>query len=181
MSKKKNSARLLAALILSVLIVTLLASCKRTYFHIKEEINNNTSVRFTTKESYYQMGKSIALTSGSYRIVPGDSIVMFIEGKASMGSVGETGVATFEAQETARFYVMLPSLPKVGKYNVSHRAICEIIGRYNQGEGLFVCQSGQVVIDSLKRSKIYGKLTGEYLNTSNQKLSVDGNIKARSK
>ncbi len=162
------------------LTVFLLLSCKRTYFHLTEEVHDNVAMRFTTGTSYFEPGRSIVLTGGKYRIEWGDSIVLFVEGKAKFTGVGEEGIGTLDFTETARFYITLQPSLKAGRYNTRYKAICEIINSftYGEGENLFTCQSGEVVIDSLRKGKIYGVFTGEYLNTSNKHLSVKGDIKA---
>lgn len=165
-------------------LAVLLVSCKKTYFHVSEEVNKNAKVRFTQQNAYYQMGKSIALNAGRYQLVPGDSIVLYIEGLGKFTGVGEVSVATLDIGETSRFYIALPNMLAAGKtYDTRNRAICEITGnfQYGSGENLFICQSGQVVIDSLKGSRVHGAFSGEYLNARNQSLSVTGAFKAGAK
>lgn len=164
----------------AVAILLSLAACKRMYYHVSEEVAGNTPNKFRLQESYYQMGKSIAITGGRYELVPGDSIILYIKGQGTVTGVGEAGVATLDFPETTRFYIMLPNNLSLKSYNTGGRAICDITGNlnYGAGEDLFVCQSGKVVIDSLKGDKVYGKFSGKYLNTSNKSISVDGPFKA---
>ncbi|MEE9442739.1 MAG: hypothetical protein V3V99_08735 [candidate division Zixibacteria bacterium] len=170
-------------IILILLSLFALLSCKKTYFYVSEEVHDNTSVRFTTKSSFYTKGKSIALTHGGFELVPSDSTVLFIEGQSTGVGKGGVSVAQLRLAETARFYVTLPNTINVGKYNIGHKAICEITGNLNYriGETLFTCQRGSVVVDSLVGSKIYGTISGDYLNTRNQTLKIEGNIKAGQK
>ncbi len=163
-----------------VAVLLSLAACKRTYYHVSEEITGNQPNRFRLQEAYYQMGKSIAITGGRYQLVPGDSTLLYIQGQGTVTGVGEAGVATLDFPETTRFYISLPNVLGVKTYNTGRRAICEITGNlnYGAGEDLFVCQSGKVVIDSLKGDKIYGNFSGTYLNTSNKSITVDGPFKA---
>jgi hypothetical protein len=164
----------------AVMILLSLAACKRIYYHVSEEISGNKPNKFRIQEAYYQMGKSIAITGGRYELVPGDSIILFIQGQGTVTGVGEAGVATLDFPETTRFYISLPNILGVKTYHTGRRAICEITGNlnYGPGEDLFVCQSGKVVIDSLKGDKIYGNFSGKYLNTSNKSITVDGPFKA---
>ena len=175
MSKKSILAFILAATVILGLI-----SCKRLYFHVTEENRGGASNRFVLKKAHYQMGKSVAITGGRFQLVPSDSIVLYIEGQGTVTGVGEAGVATLDFAETTRFYIVLPTRLSVKKYDVGNRAICEITGSlgYNPGENLFVCQSGQVVVDSLKKEKIFGTFAGKYINTRNQSMTVDGRFKA---
>ncbi len=161
-------------------ILLSLAACKRIYYHVSEEVSGNKPNKFRIQESYYQMGKSIAITGGRYELVPGDSIILYIKGQGTVTGVGEAGVATLDFPETTRFYIALPNRLDVKTYNTGRRAICDITGNLNYGEGedLFVCQSGKVVIDSLKGDKIYGNFSGKYLNTSNKSITVEGPFKA---
>lgn len=174
---KKNQVLWIVIIFLSL---AALISCKKTYFYIAEEVHDNTSVRFTTKSSFYTLGKSIALTHGGFELVPSDSTVLFIEGESTGRSKSGASIAQLRLSETARFYVTLPNNVNVGKYNIGHKAICEITGNLNYriGETLFTCQSGSIVVDSLVGTKIYGTIEGDYINTRNQKLKIDGNIKA---
>jgi hypothetical protein len=174
---KKNHCLWIILILLSLIA---LISCKRTYFYVSEEVHDNTSVRFTTKSSFYTKGKSIALTHGGFELIPSDSTVLFIEGQSTGRSKSGVSIAQLRLSETARFYVTLPNTIRVGKYNIGHKAICEITGNLNYriGETLFTCQRGNVVVDSLVGTKIYGTIEGDYLNTRNQKLKIDGNIKA---
>jgi hypothetical protein len=169
---------LYAAAVVGILLS--LAACKRIYYHVSEEVTGNERNKFRLQEAYYQMGKSIAITGGKFALVPGDSIVLYIKGQGTVTGVGESGVATLDFPETTRFYISLPNILGVKTYNTGHRAICEITGNlsYGPGENLFVCQSGKVVIDSLKKDKIYGNFSGNYLNTSNKSIAVDGKFKA---
>lgn len=164
----------------ALVILAALGACNKTYFQIAEEANNNVAVRYTTTTGAYTMGKSIALTRGKFEIIPGDSVVLYIEGRSTGKGVGEESVAELELATHARFYVMLPNMITVGRYNTQHRAICEVVGsmHYQTGENLFICQSGRISVDSLDGSKIYGKISGVYLNTKNQTLTVEGDIKA---
>lgn len=165
---------------LAALLVISFVSCKRTFFHVTEEVANNETNRFTVKKAYYQMGKSIALTAGRYELTPGDSIVLFVEGQGRVSGIGSEGVVGLDIGETARIYMTLPVKLQVMKYDLRFKAICEITGslNYSHGENLFVCQSGQVVIDSLKGNDIFGTFKGSYLNTSNKSLKVEGPFKA---
>jgi hypothetical protein len=164
----------------AVLVAILSGGCKNTYFHLTEEINDNATNRFTVKDAYYRMGKSIAITGGRFEITPGDSIVLFLEGHGKVTGVGESGVAGLDFGQTARFYIRLPLQLDLQKYDTKFKAICEITGSYGYGSGenLFVCQSGKVVVDSLKKDKVYGSFSGSYLNTSNKSLLVEGDFKA---
>lgn len=157
-----------------------LSACKRVHFNVAEEVNDGRSNRFVIKESWYRMGKSIAITGGQYQIVPGDSIILYIRGLGTVTGVGEAGVATLDFPQTTRFYIMLPNILSEKSYDIGQSAICEITGslNYRAGENLFICQTGQVAIDSIKSEKLYGRFSGKYLNTSNQSISVDGPFKA---
>ncbi len=167
------------------LVIALLVGlgCKRTYFRIREEAQSKQTVKFKQMESYHQMGKTIALTQGKFELRPGDSTILYISGEASLSGVGEAGVATLSFKETARFYFMLPSFVKVGSYDVNYQSICEIIGspQYGFSENLFTCQTGRVVVDSIKGSKLYGQFGGKYINTSNSTLTVEGDFNAKQK
>ncbi len=166
---------------LLVLITLTLVSCKRVYFHLREEVHNNRAMKFKTAESYYALGQEISLTRGTFRIEYGDQALLHIVGKARITGVGEEGVATLDFNETARFYIALPLDFEIGgRYDTKHNAICEIINSfaYKSGETLFTCQEGIVVIDSLAHNKYYGTFSGDYINTSNKRLSVEGNFKA---
>jgi len=178
MSKKK-----IVILIVAVAAILALAACKRIHINVAEEVNDGRSNRFVIKESWYEMGKSIAITDGQYQLVPGDSIVLYIRGLGTVTGVGEAGVATLDFPQTTRFYIMLPNILSERTYDISRSAICEITGslNYGTGENLFVCQSGKVAIDSLKGEKIYGQFSGKYINTRNQSISVDGPFKADTK
>jgi len=160
-----------------------LGACKKTYFHVSEEANDGVTVRFKTAETYYLMGKSIALTEGSFRLTPCDSTVLFIEGEATNVAARGANFFQWKMSQTARFFVTLPPRLRAGRYDAGHHAVCEIVGskNYQVGENLFVCQSGEVVIDSLKGNKVFGKISGRYLNTRNQSLTVDGPFKAQPK
>lgn len=175
MSRK---AIIYAAAVVGILLS--LAACKRLYYHVSEEISGNKPNKFRVQKAYYQMGKSIAITGGRYELVPGDSIILYIQGQGTVTGVGEAGVATLDFPETTRFYISLPNLLNVKTYRTGRRAICEITGNlnYGPGENLFVCQSGRVVIDSLKKDNIYGNFSGKYLNTSNKSITVEGAFKA---
>ena len=178
MSKK---AIIGAAAVVGILLS--LAACKRFYYHVSEEVAGNQPNKFRVQEAHYQMGKSIAITGGRYEIVPGDSIILYIKGQGTVTGVGEAGVATLDFPETTRFYISLPNILGVKTYNIGQKAICEITGNldYGSGENLFVCQSGRLVVDSLKKDKIYGNFSGKYLNTSNKSITVDGSFRAGSK
>lgn len=178
-----ESKAMLSVSALLVLIVLLGLGCKRTYFRIREESQNKQTVKFTMRESYFQLGKSIALTQGKFEIRPGDSTVLYVSGEASLSGVGEAGVATLQFNETARFFFMLPIFLKTGSYDVNYRSICEVIGspQYGYNENLFTCQSGRVVIDSIKGSKIFGQFGGKYINTRNATLTVEGDFHAKQK
>jgi hypothetical protein len=171
---------ILFLLILSILLIITVGSCKKTYFYMTEEIHENQTNKFTVKDSYYRMGKSIALTGGRYEITPGDSIVLFIVGQGKVSGVGSEGVMGLDFAETARFFISLPVRLSVQEYDTQHGAICEITGslNYGQGESIFTCQSGSVVIDSLKKDNVYGHFDGTYLNTSNKSFTVEGPFKA---
>jgi hypothetical protein len=165
---------------LVVILLMQVVSCKKTYFHISEEVHNNQPIRFTTKQAFYQMGKAIALTGGGFELIPGDSIVLTIVGQGKAPGDTEGSVVRLDFAETARIYAGLPVNIRPGVYKTENRAICEITGSlaYGIGENLFVCQSGEVRVDSLTDTKIYGTIFGEYLNTSNKKLTIDGPFQA---
>jgi hypothetical protein len=173
--------KLFIAVLIIILASLVLPSCKRTYFYLQEEVLNNKKLKFNTRESYYRYGQQIELTGGGFRVDSGDDILIYIKGETTVSGVGEPGIMTLEFREVARFYIALTPPLGVGKYDIKHKALCEIINSlsYKTGENLFTCQQGEVVIDSLKKDYIYGKITGEYLNTSNKRLSIEGNIKAK--
>jgi len=174
---KKN---ILFFIVLAALSIIFFGSCKKTYFRMTEEVNQNATNKFAVKEAYYRMGKSIALTAGRFELTPGDSIVLYIEGRGKVSGIGDQGVVGLDFAETTRFYMTLPIRLSLKKYDIGHKAICEITGslNYGAGEGLFVCQSGSVVVDSLKKDDVYGRFEGKYLNTSNKSFSVEGPFKA---
>ncbi|MCK5127870.1 MAG: hypothetical protein KAR42_16555 [candidate division Zixibacteria bacterium] len=171
--------RFLIIVTLGLLLLSLI-SCSKSYFTIAEEVHENTAIKYKTVNSFYEMGKSIELTRGKFQLIPGDSIVLFIEGRSTKSTVSGETFAELPTAKSARFFVTLPISIAEGKYNTTHKAICEIIGslNYQTGEGLFTCQSGEVVIDSLKGEKLFGSITGKYRNTKNQSLTVNGNIEA---
>ncbi len=166
-----------------LLVIIALVACKKTYFNISQEVYDNNSYRYTTKESFYMRGKSIALTEGKFELTPSDSVVLFVKGQSTGTHAKGKGFARFDLVETALVYVTMPNTINPGKYNIKHKSICEINGNMNYqfGENLFICQNGQVVVDSLDGERIYGRIKGTYLNTKNQSLIIDGNIKATQK
>lgn len=169
-----------AALLIIIIAAVVVAGCKKTYFNIIEEVQGSDKLKFTTKRTYLEKGKSIALTQSRYRLLPGDSTVLFLEGQAKLTGVGESSVAEFDFIETALIYITLPPVIEPGKYAIGHKSICEIINSnvYKAGENLFIGQSGRVVIDSLYKGKYYGSFSGNYINTSNKSLTIEGSIKA---
>jgi len=174
---KKN---IIFAIVMGVLLVIFCGSCKRTYFRMTEEVNQNTTNKFAIKDAYYRMGKSIALTAGRFELTPSDSIVLYIEGQGKVSGIGKSGVVGLDFAQTARFYMTLPVRLSLKKYDVKQKAICEITGsqNYGVGENLFICQAGSVKIDSLKKDDVYGQFRGTYLNTSNKSFTVEGPFKA---
>jgi hypothetical protein len=174
---KKN---IISIIVLAVLLMIFVGSCKRTFFQVTEEMNKNQARQFVVKDAHYRMGKSIAITGSRFELTPADSIVLFIEGQSKVTGVGEEGVMTLDFAETTRFYIVLPIRLSPKKYDTEHRAICEITGNlnYGAGENLFICQNGQVVIDSLKKNNIFGTFRGRYLNTSNKSFMVEGPFEA---
>jgi len=170
-------------IILAVFIAAFIGSCKKTHFQLTEEVHDSQTFRFTLKEAYYRMGHSIAITGGRFELTPADSIVLYIEGQGKVFGYGEKGVVGLDFAQTARFYITLPVRLSPGKYDTRQKAICEITGSlaYGQGENLFVCQSGRVVIDSLIGTDIYGNFKGKYVNTSNKFVYGDGPFKANLK
>lgn len=180
-SYKIKTVLVVNAILLIVLFLGV--GCKKTYFRIREESQDKQTVKFTMRESYFELGKSIALTQGNFEIRPGDSTILYVAGDASLPGFGEEGVATLEFKETARFYFMLPTFLKTGSYNVNFRSICEVLGspQYGFGENLFTCQNGRVVIDSIKGSKIFGQFGGKYINTRDVTLTVEGDFHAKQK
>lgn len=170
-------------IIIGVVLLAGLGACKKTYFHVSEEANDGVAVRFKTVEAHYMMGKSIALTEGSFRLTPCDSTVLFIEGEATDVATRGANFFQWKMSQTARFFVTLPARLRAGRYDAGHHAVCEIVGskNYQVGENLFVCQSGEVVVDSLKGNKVFGKISGRYLNTKNQSLTINGSFKAQPK
>ncbi len=173
--------KVLVIFLLMGLVIFGVTSCKKTYFSIAEEINENIAIKYTISTSYYMMGKAIELTRGKFHVVPGDSIVLFVEGKSTKSPVGNESVAQMQLAKTARFYATMPVRLDVGEYVITHKSICEMMGslNYGPGENLFTCQSGKVVIDSLKGEEIFGSITGTYRNTKNQSLRVDGLVRAK--
>jgi hypothetical protein len=150
--------------------------CEKSRFWVKEEIAGEARHSFTLEEAYYLTDRTIELTRGKYQIVGGDSLVLYISGAAKFSVTGKDKLAGFDIKEKARFYLMLPPQLAPRSYTINNRAICEIIGNamYDPGESLFICESGQVTIDSLVDTKIYGAFAGQYVNTSNNRLEVDG-------
>lgn len=177
---KKNVIFFIA---LAGLSVILCGSCKKTYFRMTEEVHQNATSKFAIKEAHYRLGKSIALTAGRFELTPGDSMVLYIEGQGKVAGIGEQGVISLDFAQTARFYIVLPVRLSLQKYNIGQKAICEITGgfAYGPGENLFICQSGSVVVDSLKKDDVYGQFRGTYLNTSNKSFTVEGPFKAKLK
>ncbi len=163
-----------------LLVIVFAGSCKRTYFQMSEEVTGSEASKFRFRDAYYRMGKSIALTAGRFELTPADSMVLFIEGRGKTFSAGEEGVAALDVAETARFYIVLPPRLSLKEYDTRNKAICEITGslNYGVGENLFICQSGSVVIDSLRKDDIFGSFKGNYLNTSNKSFQVEGPFKA---
>lgn len=173
--------KLLIWSVLVILAASFSTSCKRTYFYLKEEVHDNEQLKFNTKKSYYQYGKQITLSQGSFRIDPGDDALLYIKGETTVTGVGEPGVMTLDFREIAHFYINLTPPIGIGRYDTRYKAICEIINStsYTLGDNLFTCQQGEVVIDSLKGDKIFGTITGRYLSSGNKRLTIEGNIKAK--
>ena len=174
------SRKLFVIIAASMMLIVFAGSCKKTYIKMAEEVNENASNRFEVRDAYYQMGKSIALYAGRFELTPADSLVLYIEGRGKMFSAGEKGVAALDVAQTARFYIVLPPRLSLKTYETGNNAICEITGnlKYGVGENLFICQSGSVVIDSLKKDDVFGSFKGNYLNTSNKSFQVEGPFKA---
>ena len=175
--------RKISITILILLAAVLALGCKRTKFTVAEEVNQNIAIRYTTTDSYYLAGKSIALKQSKFQLIPADSMVLFFQGNTTKSADGGQSIAQLQLARTARFYATLPVTLKPGKYDITFKSICEIVGslNYQEGEGLFTCQSGQVVVDSLKKGEIFGSVSGTYRNTKNQSLKISGAIKARVK
>jgi len=173
--------KLLIPVLIIVFSSLIFISCKRTYFYLEEEVLYNKRLKFNTKESYYRYGQQIILTGGGFRVDSGDDVLLYIKGETTVTGVGEPGIMTLEFREVARFYISLTPPLGIGRYDTKYNAICEIINShsYQSGENLFTCQQGEVVVDSLKGDKIFGTISGEYLNTSNKRLSIEGDIKAK--
>jgi hypothetical protein len=167
--------------VLSLLVLVLAASCKKTYLYLSEEVRDNKPARFAIQEAYYLRGKSIALYAGRFQLTPSDSVVLHLSAQGSVTGFGEAGVATLDFDQVARVYIVLPNRLTPGEYDIGRNGVCEITGslNYRQGENLFVCQSGRLVIDSLKGDKIFGIISGTYLNAGNQSLSLEGAVKAK--
>lgn len=173
--------RYIALVLLSGLLLCCLASCKSTHFTIAEEIHDNTAIRYTTKTTWYTMGKSIALTRGKYQLVPSDSVVLFVEGESTGEAVTGSSIAELKLAKTARFYFTLPPRIQPGKYKTGLKSIGEVMGsvNYAAGENLFTCQTGTVVVDSLRGEEMFGTISGTYRNTKNQSLKLDGAFRAK--
>jgi len=150
---------------------------------MSEQTRPNEKLRFTFTKSIYKRNQSIQLTRGKYSIAPGDSLLMYIEGKAKTRGVGEAGVVELQFTERAMIYVSLPPEIYEETYSVKFASICEILNNpiYHVRENIFTCQSGKVVVDSIRGTDIFGTLTGEYLNTSNKKLSIEAPFKSKLK
>ncbi len=109
--------------------------------------------------------------------------MLFVEGQAKVPGTDRESVAHLELTEVARLYMTLPIPPRPGRYDTRFAAICEIINsqKYAIGDNLFVCQSGEVVVDSFKNGVYYGQFSGNYLNTTDKHLSASGTLKAGQK
>lgn len=176
---KTRIFKTVSAVALTVAIMSIISCSKRSYLYVADDPASRIATRYKIKTAFYETGRSIVLTDGKYEIRPGDSTVLFVEGSGSyQGSTEE--VASLSMSTVARFYCTLPANFRTAEYSIGGKSIAEIINplRYRERENLFVCQSGTMTVDSIKGEKIFGRLRGAYVNTSNAQITVDGALRA---
>ncbi len=158
----------------------LFGGCKKIYFRIVEEPSGKPPLRFQVDKANFEPKRDIFLSEGKYSIVLGQSTILFIEGTASTTGYGEVGVATMDYKQTARFFMTLPLEPTAGRYTITPNSLCELIGGGDPGTGnsLFMGNTGEIVIDSVKHGRIYGAFDGNFINAAGRTVTVTGPIKA---
>lgn len=177
---KRLAAAVLTAAAMLAVGAAVLDGCKKMYLHVTEESAGTPALRFTVNRAYHEPMQAVQVTEGKYSIVAGRETVLTIEGTGSTLGVGEAGVATIDYHRTVRLYLTLPLEPKVGRYEITAQSICELIGGGDPAEGssLFRGDAGTMVIDSLKKHRIYGTLDAGFVNASGRRLTVSGPVKA---
>jgi hypothetical protein len=175
--------RLVAAVLLAVAVSAvglMLGGCKKVYLQVADESSNAPALRFTVGEAYHEPMRATRVAEGRYSIVAGEGTVLTIEGTGSTLGAGEAGVATIDYHRTVRLYLTLPLKPAIGRYEINSQSICELIGGGDaaEGSGLFQGDSGTMVIDSLKKNRMYGTLDAGFVNAAGRHLTVTGPIKA---
>lgn len=175
--------RLVTAVLLTAALSAVgltLDGCKKTYLHITEEPAGAPALRFTIDQAAHEPMRVIQVTEGKYSIIVGVGTVLSIEGTSSTLGPGEAGVATMDYHRTIRLYLALPATPAAGRYAIDAQSICELIGggRSAEESGLFRGEAGALVIDSLKKNRMYGTLDAGFVNAAGRRVTVTGPIKA---
>ncbi|NMC42650.1 MAG: hypothetical protein GYA46_01910 [candidate division Zixibacteria bacterium] len=175
--------RLVTAVLLTAALTAVgltLDGCKKTYLQIAEEPAGAPALRFTIDQASHEPMRAIQVTEGRYSIIAGEGTVLFIEGSSSALGPGEAGVATMDYHRTVRLYLALPLKPAVGRYEITSQSICELIGGGDaaEGSGLFRGDAGAMVVDSLKKNRIYGTLDAGFVNPAGLRVTVTGPVKA---
>ncbi|MDD4051507.1 MAG: hypothetical protein PHR28_06380 [candidate division Zixibacteria bacterium] len=175
---KAWSNMMVAAAVLAACVL-LVGGCKKTYFNLTDE-SHPAPLRFTTTESYCQMGRSFTVEQGKYSLTSGDNTVLYIEGRSIVREENQGSVATMDLTKTARIYMVLPLNPELKRYDAGFHSICEVVGggMYTEGNNLFECRSAELALDSLKHGNYYGSFSGEYTNAEGRVVKIDGAIRA---
>ncbi len=170
------------AVLLIVLVFLLMFSCKNRLKPRLYQIDESKQFPLKETDSYYRHGFILSDNAELSYIAPGDGTVLFTRRVGPTGDEIKTlgNVFSVESKTAYQILVGLPFRLDRDSLDLKGRSLCRLEGQFNLEEGLrlYRCTEGFIAIDSLWASSFRARLSGIYVNSENDTLVFDGDLKA---
>ena len=170
------------AVLLIALIPLTLFSCKNRLKPRLYQISESKQFLLKETDSYYRHGFVLTDNPELSYIEPGDGTVLITRRVGPPGDEIKTlgKIFTVEAKTSYQILVGLPLRLDRDSLDLKGRSICRLEGQFNLDEGLrlYRCTEGYIALDSVWASSFRARLSGIYVNSENDTLVFDGDLKA---
>lgn len=181
--KNRYYLRILSCALLMTVLVIYAGSCTSRYrlsLYITEDSGRK---KIKTEDAIFTAGTVLNNPYADTRIIlgKGNTIVVPASRRGSSLYKSKASFLSFDELLKLRIYLELPETFAPGDVELVDHAYVLILEQYDKPikEKVFLPESGNIVIDSISSGRLFVTMSGEFVNSSNRSLAIDGQFKVK--
>ena len=117
------------------------------------------------------------------KLIPGDSncIILHTGARGQHKAAGEGDILTWDRYVKVDIYILLPLTRPSGRIPLKNNSFLDMLGHFELpvDETVFMGKDGNLIIDSVTDSHIFGTFDGWFENSSGKAIGYEGKFKVK--